>query len=77
MYLFKVCVADRDSMVRVLELAIEECDVQFIKYLVTEQSVDVKGKPFVYTKQCTVHYFSSTRKLSLTFVNSRFVAQIW
>ena len=50
MYLFKVLVADPDSMVPVLELAIEECDVQFIKDLVTEQGVNVKGNPFVYPR---------------------------
>ena len=49
LYLF-VYVTDPDLMVHVLELAIEEGDTQFIKYLITQQGVVVKGKPFVYIK---------------------------
>ena len=35
---------------QVLELTTKEGDVDFIKYLITEQGVDVKGKPFVCTE---------------------------
>ena len=32
-------------VMRMLELAVLECDMEFIKYLITEQSVDVNGEP--------------------------------
>ena len=46
----KFDVTDPDLMVRVLELAIKESDTQFVRYLITEQGVVVKGKPLVYMK---------------------------
>ena len=41
----KVFVTEPESLTRVLELTICEGDVDFIKYLVTEQGVDINGEP--------------------------------
>ena len=65
--MFGVYVTNPDLIVRLLELVSKESDVDFIKYLVTEQGVDVKGKPFVYTKTwCIRVLFLSIRKLKRT-----------
>ena len=44
----KVYVTEPDLVTRVLELTICKGDVDFIKYLVTEQGVDVNGKPLLF-----------------------------
>ena len=43
--MFKIYVTEPDLVTQVLELTICEGDVDFIKYLVTEQGVDVNGEP--------------------------------
>ena len=50
--MFKVFITEPDLVTRVLELTICEGDVDFIKYLVTEQGVDVNGEP-CYSLHCS------------------------
>ena len=61
--MFNVYVLDPDLIVQVLELTTRKGDVDFIKYLVTEQGEDVKGKPFV----CTETWFIRGLFLSISF----------
>ena len=42
--IFKVYFTEPDLVTRVLELTICEGDVDFIKYFVSEQGVDVRGE---------------------------------
>ena len=43
--MYKVYLTEPDLVTRMLELTIREGDVDFIKYLSTEQGVDVNGEP--------------------------------
>ena len=40
---------------RMLEQAVREGDMSFVKYLVTEQGMDVNGEPVVYIKNQNIN----------------------